>query len=299
MAESDSNTQQRHNSLARRFNWLLAFFYLASLLLTVPTVYFTTKQQVLAQANRELELLVDMVRSIQGYVAADLRPYLLERGLFHSAGFSGIVATSLVAEKFKGYQPRYYIKNASDNPLNPDNRPQPFELRLLERFRTDRKLDGLTEAGVLDGRRLLVHAAPKTSKAGCLRCHGDPREAPAEITSQFGTEAGYHYVPGQVVGVSVVGVPMADVDAVAMQRSLTLAVALTVFFALVLLAVRLVVRHSVLIPISRLTERAHSVARGELEEPVEMKRRDEIGDLARSLELLRRSFRKAMQRMGH
>ena len=284
-------------SVSRRFNFTLFLFYLLSIAIAAPIAYVTTERQVHEQADKELRMLVDMVRSIQGYVADHLRPFLLQQKLFHSPGFSGIVATALIAENFSQLQPAYYIKNASDNPLNPKNNPQPFERDLLIRFRADRTLDEVTEIGLIDGRRMLVSAAPKESRKGCLRCHGVPAAAPEEIRSQYGETYGYNYRVGDVVGISLVGVPLDHVQAVAMERSWMAIGFLTALFAVIFISINFLVRRTFLRPILQISEQAQAISRGKMDEPVELKRNDEVGDLAYSIELLRRSFLQVMKRM--
>jgi HAMP domain-containing protein len=284
-------------SIARRFNLALLLLYLLSIAVAAPVIYYATERQVNAQADRELRVLVDMVRSIQGYVAGHLRPFMLKNKLMYSPGFSGIVATTLVAEEFAKLQPAYYIKNASDNPLNPANSPQPFEARLLGRFRADRALEELTETGTLGGKRMLVSAAPKVSGKGCLGCHGEPEQAPAEIRERYGETYGYYYKVGDVVGVSLVGVPLEDVQAVSLRRSLVAIGLLTLLFAGIFLSINLMVRRSLVRPILDISEAAKDISQGRMDKPVESGRNDEVGDLARSIELLRRSFVQAMKRL--
>ena len=242
-------------------------------------------------------MLVDMVKSIQGFVAKDLRPFLMKRELFFSPGFSGIVATSHIAANFNVFQPDYYIKNVSDNPLNPANLPQPLEIELLNRFRGDRQLGQWTQTGDLNGKSMLLSSAPKISKPGCLLCHGKKEEAPEEIRLKFTGDLGYGYQPDEVVGVSVVGVPIANVDTLALQRTAIVLGLLTLLFGIVLVAVNMLVRRNLLSPILKITDAAHAISHGSLDKRIEMERNDEIGDLARSVELVRRSFDKLMQRM--
>ena len=293
-----ATAQERpRRSVSRRFNLALFLLYLLSIGIAAPVIYVTTERQVNAQADKELRLLVDMVRSIQGYVAGHLRPYFLEKGLFNSAGFSGIVATGLIADKFSEFQPAYYIKNSSDNPLNPKNIPQPFEQELLGRFRSDRSIGEITEIGTISGEKMLVSAAPKKSKKGCLRCHGAPDKAPDEIRGSYGETYGYNYKVGDVVGVSLVGVPLKDVQAVAMERGLAAIGLLTALFAIIFVSINVIVRRTLVKPILAISEEAEAISHGRMDKPVEMDRNDEVGDLAHSIELLRRSFVLAMKRM--
>jgi len=295
-ANNSSNGEKR-GSIVRRFNLALFLLYVAAILISTPTVYLVTSHQVYERAERELNTLVDMVKSIQGFVAKDLRPFFLEHDLFYSPGFSGIVATSHIAGNFKEFQPDYYIKNASDNPLNPANSPVPVEMELLTRFRTDRDLTQWTQVGTIDGRQLLLSASPKVSKKGCLLCHGPREVAPEEITTQFTGYLGYNYQPDTVVGVSLVGVPIENVNEIAMQRTGIVLALITALFAIAFLAIRVIVKRSVLAPLLEITDAAHAISRGKLDTAIDYERDDEIGDLARSVELVRRSFDKVMQRM--
>jgi len=298
MAQSSgTNASGKRGSVVQRFNRVLIGLYLAAIVIAAPTIYWVTTQQVRFQAERELTTLVDMVKSIQAYVAKDLRPFFLEQGLFHSPGFSGIVATSLIAENFKEEQPDYYIKNVSDNPLNPANSPKPLESELLGKFRSDRLLKAMTQEGSISGKRLLISAAPKVSKPGCMRCHGKKEDAPQQIREQFPGDQGYNYENDQVVGVSLVGVPMANVQTLALQRTGIVLLVLTVLFGLILFSVNRLVKKGLLTPILEITQAAHAISHGKFDEQVEINRDDEIGELARSVELVRRSFAKLMQRM--
>lgn len=296
MTASSSNLPRR--SVVRRFNLALGLLYLLCVAVATPVIYVATERQVNEQADRELKLLVDMVQSIQGYVGEHLRPYFMEKNLFFSPGFSGIVATSLVAEKFAALQPSYYIKNASDNPLNPKNLPQAFEKELLERFRNDRRVEGLREVGELNGHMMLVAAAPKASAKGCLKCHGDPAKAPEEIRTQWGETIGYNYKHDEVVGLSVVGVPLADVQAVALERSLIAIGMLTALFTVIFLSINILVRRSLVSPMLTIAEAAREISQGRMDKPLDLGRNDEVGDLAHSIELLRRSFVQAMKRFS-
>jgi HAMP domain-containing protein len=293
------STQAPHQSLSRRFNLALLALYAVSVVVTAPLVYWYTRDQVYDRANEDLDLLVDVVKSIQSYVATDLRPHLTGQGIFYSPAISGIVATSRVAEHFKKEQPQYLIKNASDNPLNPVNLATGVETKFLERFRADRKLEGIHEAGVFDNRPYLVSAAPKISnKKGCMRCHGDPADAPEDVIKTYGTGAGYGYEFNDVVGVSLVGVPLQDVQSLALQRSLVVIGGLTLLFAVLFVVVNQLVQRLILKPISEITDVAKAVSGGDVNRVVSSgERTDEIGDLANSFELMRRSLVAAMKRM--
>lgn len=285
------------SSIARHFNIVLVLLYLVSIAVSAPVIYLYSKQQSIKQANSELELLVEMVSSIKAYVAKDLRPFFLENKLFHTPGFSGIVATARIAEHFNKTKDRYVIRSVSDNPLNPANGPQPLERDLLARFRQEPGLMNIQTQGELDGEQVLVASTPMKSKKGCLRCHGEPADAPQQIVKVYGRGSGYNYKLDDTVGLSVIAVPLADVNALAVKRTLYGMALLTILFGIALGMINVLVRRSLISPILAITDAAHEVAKGRIDYTIEMSRDDEIGDLARSVELLRRSFGQLFKRV--
>lgn len=286
--------------LVKRFNVLLVFVYGLSILITAPTTYFYTTQQVYSRAEQELVLMVDVVNSIQDYVGKDLRPHFVKENIFYSPSFSGIVAVSRFAEYFKGRQSEYYIHIASDNPLNPNNQAQGLEQELLDDFRIHREQKALTSVGNIRGKTYLVNSSPKVSAKGCLLCHGKPSDAPQDVTETYGTQKGYYYDVDEVVGVSLVGVPLDNVQELAIKRSLIVIGGITVLFAILFIVVNLLVKRLVLTPISEITDVAMAVSKGDLTRDVRVfDRNDEISDLANAFELMRRSLLTAMKKISH
>ncbi|MCP3869668.1 MAG: DUF3365 domain-containing protein [Gammaproteobacteria bacterium] len=285
-------------SLAKRFNLSLIVMYICSVLIAAPTIYFSTKSQVYSRAEANLVLLVDVVKSIQDFVATDLRPHFLKEKIFYSPSFSGIVATSRIAKYLKQKQPEFYISNVSDNPLSPANQARGIELELLNQFRENPSLKAINTAGRIDGQNYLVSSAPKISKKGCLRCHGDPAKAPNDVVENYGIESGYGYQSGKVVGVSVVGVPLEDIQRLTIERSLIVIGGITLLFALLFIVVNQLVRRLILVPIASITEQAKAVSKGDISRELPaVRRNDEIAELANAFELMRRSLLTAMKRM--
>jgi methyl-accepting chemotaxis protein len=293
-----SAKQSDRRSLAKRFNQSLILMYIFTVLVTTPVVYFITKHQVYNRAEQDLVLLVDVVKSIQSFVANDLRPHFMKEKVFYSPSFSGIVATSRVAKYLMQEQPRYYISNVSDNPLNPSNKVEGLEEELLSWFRKNRNMEMVTTTGEIGGQNYLVSSAPKVSKKGCLRCHGVPEMAPEDVKAAYGAESGFGYQPDEVVGVSVVGVPLEDVQSLTIQRSLIVIAAITLLFTVLFFVVNRLVRRLILEPITEITTVVTAVSRGDISREVHVQdRKDEIADLASAFELMRRSLVAAMKRM--
>jgi len=263
----------------------------------LPAIGLWTNHEVHASAHKELGLLVDMVKSARTFIAEDVRPPLLAKNIFHPPAVSSTVATKKIAVHFLKVQPDYYIKVASDNPLNPENLPQPLEEKLLEVFRNNRDLKDLVKEGEIEGKKYLVSSRPSVSKDSCLKCHGTVAAAPTEITDLYKAGTGFGYVSDQVVGASVVGVPLQDVKSLAFQRSMIAFVILTVLFSIIFVLMDRLIQRFIIRPVTHISRLAREISAGALEQEITSNRKDEIGELSQAVELMRRSLVAATNRL--
>jgi HAMP domain-containing protein len=289
---------EKSYSIRTRFNVVLLIVYVSSLLITLSIVYFYTKQEMYNQANQKLTLMVDMVSSVRKYITEDVRPALLKQNVIYPPAISSTVATGHIAVHFKKLQPDYYIKTASDNPLNVANRPEPIEQDLLDDFRKDREQKIIIREGSLRGQDYLFSSHPTVSKAECMVCHSTPEAAPEIIRTQYTSKSGFGYKLDDVVGVSVVGVPLENIKSAVLKRSIAIAMILTSIFTLMLVLVNMTVHKQILKPLDDITAAAQAISKGKLDTPLTVIRNDEIGKLTHAIELMRRSFVKVMERMN-
>ncbi len=284
-------------SILKQFRKSLLLCYVIALIISIVGVGFWTTKEVYASADRELTLLVDMVRAARRYVAEDVRPYMLERDIFHSPAVSSTVATKHIAGHFADNQPEYYIRVVSDNPLNLENQPTPFEQEILKTFRQNRNIENLVAEGNIKDTKYLVSSRPSISRESCLVCHGVPEEAPKEITEVYGKESGFGYKDNQVVGASIVAVPIEDVNQIVLVRGFLAFIFLSLIFSIVFLSLNRLVSLLILKPIVKISRIARSVSEGNLTQSMSTERQDEIGELVKSFELMRRSLVTASKRL--
>ncbi|HZP67476.1 MAG TPA: DUF3365 domain-containing protein [Rudaea sp.] len=277
-------------SLSRTFNRALVVVYVASILIALPITYFLTQREVYHAANLDLKLLVDMVGSVRGVVKEDTRPYFLPKGEFLPVVVSSTVMAKTVASKFRKSQPDYLIRMVSDNPLNPEDRPEGLESEVLNSMRGQQSPGNVIRTGNIRGQDYLISASPTKAEADCMLCHGDPAKAPEAITAKYGKSSGFGWKDGAIVGVSLVGVPLANTNTIVLTRSLVIVGIITVLFAIILLLLNVSVRHNIINPIVEITGTAKAMSLGKHKQPLQTARRDEIGALVHALELMRRSL---------
>jgi len=103
-----------------------------------------------------------------------------------------------------------YFKLAADNPRNPVNRADASESALLERMNRG-EIREVREVVQQDGVRMLHVAIPiDRSSEACLKCHGDPKDAPAALLAAYGDEGGFHESPNSIRALISIRVPLAQ-----------------------------------------------------------------------------------------
>ena len=56
----------------------------------------------------------------------------------------------------------------------------------------------------------------------CLRCHGDPKDAPTSLIKEYGDKAGFYRPIGEIIGMDVVAIPLRKITEGLWSKSKTL-----------------------------------------------------------------------------
>ena len=116
-------------------------------------------------------------------------------------------------------------------------------------------------------------------KQECLRCHSDPKDAPAELIKRYGPTASFHRKLGDVVGLDRVAVPVEAINASLASemrsRSLVLAMVFALLFGSIFYIFRFVVTQRLVAMANHFDEIA-AHAESTSMTPVEVKGNDEI-----------------------
>ena len=235
-------------SLALRF--LLPFGFLAAVFsaFVLYRAYVVSQRHAHELLNRQAALAMEFNLAIRDYAAAQIRP-VMERLVDKDEFLPETMSTSFISrnifERVREKFPECVIHFASDNPRNPVNQASPDEVRMIAYFRQHPQAEPRTEEIRIESRRYLAYFVPKWMKPECLRCHGDPKDAPAALIKRYGATASFHRKVGDVVALDTVAVPL-DVLNVALAaemrwQSLILAAGLALLLGAVMVVFRFVV----------------------------------------------------------
>ncbi|MCE1225595.1 MAG: ATP-binding protein [Geobacteraceae bacterium] len=200
--------------------FLLPVFIVAYLILVI-LFHQKIEAYAISEAKKTaLDVLLNH-KAVHRYIAEIQRPEiyrLKEEGKLYKEYFSPkVMSFTYIARNVKellgkerekaGLQPLYF-KLATDNPRNPVNQADPFESALIERMNRS-EIKEVNEVVSQNGVPTLHVAIPADrSSIGCLKCHGDPKDAPAELIAQYGDKRGFHESPNSVRALISIRVPL-------------------------------------------------------------------------------------------
>lgn len=276
-----------------------------SLLATIAigyTSYVFSRQNALADAKSKGEMLFNYIEASGSFFGTYQKPLIDElvtdTERFIPELMSRFVVTRMEYDLFAETQKGYQFKQATIDPLWPDNKADANELEIIQYFATNpgvKDKEGLVEK---DGDQFFYTARPVTvDKEFCLRCHSDPAIAPLEQREIYGIENGYNWKLNDTVGASMIYISVSEALATAQTA------ALKIFFIgigcllVTIVAIWVFLDRGVVGPIVRLSETAKNISIGKnLCDSAHSDAKDEIGVLANSIDRMRISVNKLLKR---
>lgn len=250
------------------------------------------------EVARNAGLMMETALAVRGYTITQVRPHLelqLMRA-FLPQTVPAFAASETMGELRKKY-PDYFYKEATLNPTNPRNRAGDWETDIVQEFRNRpavKELGG--ERDTPTGRALYIARPIQIGNPACLGCHSTPDVAPPTMIQLYGSANGFGWKLNEIVGAQIVSVPMTLPLRNAQRAFYTFMASLVAVFALVFVALNVMLSWMIVRPVARLSRAADQVSTGNFEIPEFPEGgRDEIALLGRAFNRMRRSLQKAMQ----
>jgi HAMP domain-containing protein len=275
-----------------------------SLLVTIGIAYASyqfTFNNAEHEANTKGKLVHDYIDAQQQFFKQHMRPKVFKispKDLFIPELMSGFTVTRGVSDEFHKTNPDYVFKQASLDPLHLANKADKDDLKIINTFKKQPTMT-LDEGSIIkDGQSYYYYAKPiKIESQKCLRCHGDPANAPREQIEAYGTEHGYNWKLGDLASAYIVYVPLEKSIAQAKKSAINLVLIGVVSIAVMVLILWVFFSMYVIKPLVMLEQRATQISLGEnLDKTIATSSNDEIGSLARSVDRLRISVDKMLKR---
>ena len=274
-----------------------------SLLSAVSLAFFSYRFSVnnaLVEARKQGNIVFNYIEASRSFFRDKQLPRimgLVEKDRFYPELMSGFALTRGVWEIFSKNLAGYQFKQATVDPLHPPNKADAQELAIIDEFRANPDLK--TKEGILEkgGEKYFYFARPAKVEKGCLRCHGNPDDAPRDQLEIYGTASGYHWLDGDTVAAFIVYVPIQAAIDNARQSAAQLFLIGSGGILLIMLIFWVFLNKYVVGPVTMLEQRATDISLGkDIASKITTSSNDEIGSLARAVDRLRISMEKMLQR---
>lgn len=261
-----------------------------------PLVNAVAREEVLQSSRIMMESAAGARKYTSEQIAPILKPQIAQH--FYPQSVSAYAAKrnfDVIREKF----PDYVYREAALNPTNPQDRAADWEADIINEFRahSDKKEISIERATATGP--MLELARPLVNKPACLECHNTAATAPASMIALYGSDNGFGWKPGEVIGAQIVSVPMSASAVRAEHIRKLFLLPFLGFVALLFASVNILLHFVVIRPMEKIAATAEAVSMGKIDTPeFHYPGRDQIGRLAASFNRMHRSLAEAFRMLG-
>jgi protein-histidine pros-kinase len=281
-----------------KFNLVFIVVFLIGLAAAATVSHQLLQRNAREEIVQNARLLMESALATRSYTSTQVGP-LLQTQMKYTFLPQSVPAYS-ATEVFNGVRkafPQYDYKEATINPTNPLNRANDWEADIVKQFRATAHTEMVGERDTPTGRSFYIARPIEVKAQSCLSCHSTVAAAPRTLVDRYGPANGFGWKMNEVIGAQIVSVPTEVPVARANAAFQTFMGSLTAVFALVFVALNVMLWYMVIRPVTRLSRLADQLSQGEcLEAPdLEVKSRDEIGVLTQSFNRMKKSLVETMQ----
>ena len=281
-----------------KFNLVFIVVFLIGLAAAATVSHQLLQRNAREEIVQNARLLMESALATRSYTSTQVGP-LLQTQMKYSFLPQSVPAYS-ATEVFNGVRkafPQYDYKEATINPTNPLNRANDWEADIVKQFRATASTEMVGERDTPTGRSFYIARPIEVKAQSCLSCHSTVSAAPRTLVDRYGPANGFGWKMNEVIGAQIVSVPTEVPVARANAAFRTFMGSLTAVFALVFVALNVMLWYMVIRPVTRLSRLADQLSQGEcLEAPdLEVKSGDEIGVLTQSFNRMKKSLVETMQ----
>lgn len=283
--------------VSTRFFLITGLFVLCFSLFLLYRTHLISSRYVNEMLGQQADMALMFELSIRNYVNDNIRPVMYRyvgRDEFIPEAMSSSYVAHSVFQEVNGEFPDFILKFSAENPRNPANQAGPEEMEIIRYFNDHPEIKKWKGRIAIGGREYMATFHARRMERPCLRCHGDPKDAPVGLLERYGSTGGFHRPLGKVVALETIAIPINSINekihAEIRNNFLFTGLGLGLLMVTIIIATRYVIT-------GRLTAiKDHFVtAAGQTKytrlEPIEVEGRDEISSLASSFNILAEKLR--------
>lgn len=288
--------------LMLKFNLVLLFIFVVGFVavgyISNQLLQRNAKQEILENAR----IMMEAALAVRSYTSAQINP-LLKTQMKYSFLPQSVPAYSAneyfnqLRKKF----PDYYYKEATLNPTNPINRANDWEADIIRYFRqSPDRGELINERDTPNGRVLYIARPLKIKDPRCLECHDTAENAPRTVVDRYGSDNGFGWKLNDILTAQIIIAPMQLPVQRARVAFTGFMASLAAVFAVIFLALNLMLFFLVIRPVKHVSGIANEVSLGNMNAPeFHVSGRDEIAGLAESFSRMRKSLVEAIKMLDN
>jgi len=255
----------KNKKLSTISNITLLLLYLVCSVLLVLLVNSSLKNQALSNAERYAALILDRNLVTHAYFNNILKTSLFDLSkerLAETAWMETTFALNSVSKEYGLFSEEdISYRETAINARNPASEADAFERDFIKRSNANPSLKKDSSIREISGEPVFVILQQgQKNSAQCLRCHGNPEDAPAMVIERYGDQRGFNRRTGEIVSALSIRIPLSiayqEADVLSLKLSAVLLVMLLVIFCIH----GVVSRQLIFAPISVLQKEAKGIA---------------------------------------
>jgi methyl-accepting chemotaxis protein len=253
--------------LGVKFTLLLLLVFIIGIGISWVALSNALLQNAQTQVAAQAQLLLEMMEAVRNYTNAQINPILT--GQAQAEFFPQAIPQYSAREVFEEFRQNeshknYFYKDAALNPISLRDKADDFEAELVGQFRQPEQappeLFGFRD---LFEEQVFYSARPVViTNESCLRCHGDPAQAPKGLLAAYGASNGFGWQLNEVVGAHIIYVPAQEVINSARQSFILMMGIFMAIFLVVILLINFLLRQYVIRPVGYMGELAQKITGG-------------------------------------
>ena len=158
----------------------------------------------------DARIVMEAASAVRSYTAESISPLLQEQMKtqflpYAIPSFAAQTNAKLVQKKL----PEYSYREPTLNPTNVNDRATDWEAAIVNEFRNNSEITEKTTVRDTPNGPLLTMARPlKVGAQVCLNCHSTPDVAPPTMIALYGSQNGFGWKLGEVIGAQLVSIPL-------------------------------------------------------------------------------------------
>jgi PAS domain S-box-containing protein len=248
----------------------MGLFYIIAVIAITFTINIYMRNNAFQEAEHKAYILMEHMFAVHKYFTHQLRPCLFQytekyrsKDYFDPIWMSSSYAIRQMLKHSKIFtdEDYYYYKECALHARSPENEATDYEIEFLNTLKENEQIKLNSELRMINDRPFLVLLRRGTTpKEVCLRCHGNPSDAPKKLIELYGVERSFNQNLQDLIYAISIRIPLEKAYETARHSTIQISGILLILLTLLFMIQHLFFKKYCFTPLSKLQEKATLIA---------------------------------------